>query len=321
MKVLKRQAQDKPSPKSQMVSNLMKKCLPLIGTVLKLVDVVTPYVEQVIALGLYVHGIVPLDMFISLFGLGLCFFGGTYAVSIAAVEAYMMVGFEDTKKAVAYLYYEFKKVKEAYVADDAVDEDNDGIADVLQIDSSQLLVRKTMLFFASIEDPEQVTKAWGGIVSGFLAVLATLKIEFAKVITLGTAIGNFLRKPASYILVPILAPILGEKYDHWLNVIINTLCKLIAVSIAWSVQKIVSAVHSSIKGGLMFSRHIIIFLNKKGYLTINHEETYVDEVVGWGVALIGLWFQLSNFFSLPFPWNIILFPVTVCEWVLIWLIS
>jgi len=242
-------------------------------------------------------------------------------VSIAAFEAFMLVGYEDSKSALAYLYSEFRKVMDNYIQDDQRDDDGNGIPDVLEISTDKLVQRKVLLFFSSVEDPEKLTQAWAGVASGFLAVLATLKIEFAKVITLGVAIGNTLRKPLAFVMAPVLGHLLGEKYAKWTNVIINTTAKLIAISIAWTIQKVVSAFHSAIKGGLLFSRHIIIFLNKKGYLSIHHEDTYIDEVVGWGFAIVGFWFQLSNFFTLPFPWNIVLFPLTVIEWVLIWLIS
>jgi len=263
----------------------------------------------------------PMDVLTAIFGLVLCFFGGTFAVSIAAFEAFMMVGYADTKVAFAYLYSEFLKVKNSYIEDDLKDDDGNGIPDVQEITTEQLIQRKALLFLSSVEDPEKITEAWGGVVSGFLAVLATLKIEFAKVITLGAAIGNTLRKPLAYVMAPVLGQLLGDKYARWTNVIINSTAKLIAISIAWNVQKVVSAFHSAIKGGLIFSRHIILFLNKKGYLSINHEDTYLDEIVGWGIALVGFWFQLSNFFALPFPWNVLLFPLTLLEWVLIWLIS
>ena len=50
----------------------------------------------------------------------------------------------------------------------------------------------------------QVSAALAGIASGWIAVLATLRIKFAKAITLGAAIGDAVRKPAMRFLAPPL---------------------------------------------------------------------------------------------------------------------
>lgn len=71
----------------------------------------------------------------------------------------------------------------------------------------------------------------------------------------------------------------------------------------------------------MFSRNILEYLSRMGYININHKETYLDEVLGYGMAVLGLWFQLSVGFKLPFPLNIIMFPVTIVEYLLQWFIN
>jgi hypothetical protein len=71
----------------------------------------------------------------------------------------------------------------------------------------------------------------------------------------------------------------------------------------------------------MFSKNVLEYLNKMGYLQIKNEDTYLDEIVGYAVAVIGLWFQLSLRFSLPFPLNILLLPMRFLEWWLIWVVS
>ena len=71
----------------------------------------------------------------------------------------------------------------------------------------------------------------------------------------------------------------------------------------------------------MFSKNVLEYLNKMGYLQIKNEDTYLDEIVGYAIAVIGLWFQLSLRFSLPFPLNIILLPLRFVEWWLIWFVS
>lgn len=93
------------------------------------------------------------------------------------------------------------------------------------------------------------------------------------------------------------------------------------VSIAWSVQRILSAFHSAMRGGIIFSRNILEYLSKMNYIHINHEETMLDEAVGYGLALVGLYFQLAYGFGLPFPLNILLLPFRMAEYFLIWIVN
>lgn len=48
---------------------------------------------------------------------------------------------------------------------------------------------------------------------------------------------------------------------------------------------------------------------------------YLDEVVGYGLAAFGFAFQFFNGFTLPFPFNIIFFPLTLVEWWIRWSIT
>lgn len=86
----------------------------------------------------------------SVLGLIMCFFGGTFMTVIAAVEAYRMVGWESSYKCLCELYEDFSAIRDANSKDDAVDADNDGKADVLQISPQELMQRKVLLFLKVI---------------------------------------------------------------------------------------------------------------------------------------------------------------------------
>jgi hypothetical protein len=256
----------------------------------------------------------------SFIGLIMCFFGGSFMTLIAAVEAYKMVGYESSLKCIRDLNDDFNKFLQASKQDDIKDDDNDGIADVVQISKKELAQRKLLLFLKTV-DPKRVTDALAGLNSGFLAVVATLKLQFAKAITLGQAIGTIVERPANIYALPVLHALLPEDYKKWAQPIITYGVKSFAISIAWTIQRIMSAFHSAIRGGHMFSKNVLEYLSKMGYVQIKHEDTYLDEIIGYAVAVIGLWFQLSLGFSLPFPLNILLFPFKFLEWWLIWIVS
>lgn len=72
-----------------------------------------------------------------------------------------------------------------------------------------------------------------------------------------------------------------QEYHRWIPTIITYICKAIAVSIAWYIQRIISAFHSAIRGGLMFSRGIMKYLNDKKIIDFDDTESILDEIVGW----------------------------------------
>ena len=47
-------------------------------------------------------------------------------------------------------------------------------------------------------------------------------------------------------------------------------------------------------------------------------ESVLDEIVGYIIAAQGLMFQLTQGFTLAFPWNILLLPLTIVEWLIRW---
>jgi len=263
----------------------------------------------------------PEDILLAILGLLLCFFGGTFSALIAAIEAFRLTGWETTRDCCQSLYDDYKKVKEAYIEDEKKDENNDGVEDTKQLSASELLARKAHLVLVNIKEPEKVNKAIMGITSSCMSVVAVLRVEFAKTITLAVSIGNTMQNAAETFALPFLQKVVPAQYQHWLPTAINYVCKSIAIAIAWYIQKVISAFHSGVKGGLLFSRSMMNYGNKKGYINIKHEDTNMDEIAGWALAAIGVYFQVSYGFALPFPFNILFFPITVAEWAIIWIVS
>ena len=223
-----------------------------------------------------------LDLLIPGFiGLIMCFFGGTFLTLIAAAEAYRMCGWSTQVKLIRELAQDFEKVLDANKIDDEVDDNNDGVADVKQGTESELVKRKTLLFLRTL-DPKRLGEVLSGLNQGFMAVIATLKLQFAKSIALGNAIGAILERPALAFVAPVLESILPQEYKKWAAPTISYTVRSAAISLAWFIQRIVSAFHSAMIGGHMFSKNICEYLNTMGYVNIKHEETYVDEIVGYG---------------------------------------
>eukprot|EP00965_Chrysotila_dentata_P177076 5848435-Pleurochrysis_carterae.AAC.1 len=166
------------------LAKILEASKPLVRPLLALFDILAPIIAQGFEFGYAMYVKLPVDLFTALMGAGLCFCGGAYCASIAAVEAFRQCGWETTKAAILDVYAEFQRVKAAHDADEKKDADGDGVADVKRLTSSQLLQRKAALVAISIKDPEKLATALGGIWSAWLGVQGILRFEFAKTITL-----------------------------------------------------------------------------------------------------------------------------------------
>jgi hypothetical protein len=306
---------------SSNVGELVKKFQPLTDFGLKIIDTVSPLLTKAMVMGNHVYAITPVDLSFAMLGLFLCFFGGHFAVTLAALEAFYASGYERCATNAQYLWTEYKILWKKSREDDNEDLDGDGTADVLQMSARQLLTRKIGFFFANCSDPTRMMDMFYGIINSLTAVIAVLKVDFARVIMLGNSIGENLRKVASYTVVPTISTILPNRYHQWIAPMMNFLCKAIAISIAWSIQSVISAVQSAIRGGLMASRRLLKFANNRGWVNLNENDTYADEYLGWALAAIGVYFQITRFFAIPFPLNMLLWPADVFETSMRWVIQ
>lgn len=264
----------------------------------------------------------PEELFPALVGLILCFFGGSFMGLIGAVEAYRMCGMDITLKSIADLREDFEKIKVANDKDDAaLDVDNTGEADVLTVHSGQdLLTRKTSLFLKTV-NPQRFVEAVVGINMGFVAVVATLKVKFAKAITLGNSLGDMAEKPANHFLLPFVEASLPSEYRGWAAVGLRYAVKCVCVSLAWYLQRAMSSYHSAISGGIMFGRHILGYLSGINMISKEHKDNHnLAAFLGYVAAFCGIYFQISYGFRLPFPLNVLLFPFTILEYALVWIV-
>ena len=179
------------------------------------------------------------------------------------------------------------------IEDNKKDEDGDGIPDVDQLEGKALLMRKTQVFLTKC-DPGKINTAVGGLYLSWIAVVASLKIQFARTITLALSIAEMLQRPVDWIIAPALLVIVPAEYRKWIPVILGWCCKSLAMSIAWYIQRVISAATSAVRGGLMCSRGVMKLCYRRGWrlggmLPENDEDTYLDEVAGFMIAGLGFY--------------------------------
>lgn len=245
-------------------------------------------------------------------GLVMCYFGGEFSLIISAIEAYRMCGWEESRKSFYSLLVDIDKIIDKSEADDLLDEDNDGIPDVEQISPEELLNRKALLVLQNI-DYHRVTDAVNGLNAGFMAAVATLKVRYCKSLTLGSSIGDIVIPALMKTIVPLLSYGIPKQYKPWVPVIVTSAVKFSIVRLAYYEHKVLSAFHCALRGGLLFARGLMDYFAGIKVLRVNHEDTVLDEIMGYALAASGLWFQIKYRFTLPFPLSIVLFPISAVE--------
>lgn len=267
----------------------------------------------------------PQNALLFLYGCVLCFFGGTFPVLFAAIQAAKHGGRKAVIEAVADLANEAMTIIEESKKDDAKDDDADGKKDVEQLTSTQLLTRKTQLVLKKM-NPEKLDKAISSIYKVWLSVAAVLSIQFARVISMALTIAEFLQQPCDRFLAPTLKLAIPKDYQKWVPVVLSWIVKAIAMSLAFYIQSVMSAAASAMHGGLMMARAFYDFclchkITLFGLLPADHKETYIDEVFSYVFAAAGFFVQFESNFSIAFPLNLVLWPFQFLEYYLRWSIT
>lgn len=271
----------------------------------------------------------PQDLIPALIGFFMAFFGGSFLITIAACEAFRASGaYESTMQAVFDIQKDYRLVLEADKKDNELDEDGDGIADVKQISNDELVKRKLRLVFKSV-NPERVMNALAAIYAGFIAVIAALKIQFARALALGNSIGEVVTKPALQYGEPKLDELVPEEYRKWNKHVLSMICKVTSVMIAWFLQRVISTVHSAVRGGTLFAESLLNYLIKQGKLGGENPEKFMtsdekrdmEQKLSVGITILGVLFQFYMGWGLIFPLNILLLPFTMLEWFLTFFVN
>jgi hypothetical protein len=121
--------------------------VPYINMAVDAIEVVAPVAVRGWQIVRSVYNALPITIIEALGGLAMCFFGGMYPLTIAAVQTFQVSGGDVALKCLEDIWEELVAVYEANQADNHRDDDGDGIFDVEQVDNKELLSRKMALVF------------------------------------------------------------------------------------------------------------------------------------------------------------------------------
>lgn len=110
--------------------------------------------------------------------------------------------------------------------------------------------RQVLTMLKSVE-PNEVVEAVSGLYGVLLAVIATLRFKFAAAVTLGSSIGDMFLHVAERLGKPALVKALPLEYHKWIDPCIRLGCQGVGVSLAWLLQRVMSALHCSMRGAFI----------------------------------------------------------------------
>jgi hypothetical protein len=249
-------------------------------------------------------------------GLFMCFFGGAYMLLIAAYEAVRLTVWQRLSASIKVLYSNYKKAQLASKKDDEIDADNNGVADVTEIGKDELMTRK-ILVFARAVDPDETVEAATALWTGFLTVLATMRLKLAQCITFGYAMGNTAFEAVGPAVQEGLHNALPPEFKKWAPRLTKQGFAFVGIIIAFMFQRVITAFHSAVQGGSIAVQAAIKLAKKKGMLPPTFEAHARNvNLASMALAAIGFYYQFSSGFAAPFPFNVLLLPMTIAEWLL-----
>ena len=81
----------------------------------------------------------------------------------------------------------------------------------------------------SVAAPRKVQAAVGSLWAAYLAVLATLRLQFAQTTAIALGIVEVLQFPLMRVLAPVVATAMGPDLKHWVETVVDTGIKVVAV--------------------------------------------------------------------------------------------
>ena len=251
-------------------------------------------------------------------GLGLLLTGGAFPLLLASYEAFRQYGYSRVAESFEVLRVQYRQAAEANRKDDALDEDKDGVPDVLQVSQQALLSRKALLFMRVV-NPQQVSDAALSLWLAGTAVLCAVRVNFAQALTFGTAIGESIL--AGFLSAggeEFIQQRIPLEFHKWILPMLGYSARMAGVSVAWVMQRFASTFQASVRGGHLLLVGIAELLRESGTeLPFLKPGSPTFTLLSWIVAVVGFLLQVGAGFRISFPLNLCLFPALVLERILL----
>ncbi|ORC89477.1 uncharacterized protein TM35_000122520 [Trypanosoma theileri] len=251
-----------------------------------------------------------------LLGFALCFFGGCFTILVTLLEVLYLTSWDRIKKNVNILYDNYRAVREASAKDDTVDANNNGIPDVQELTRNELFSRKLRVFLNSV-DITAVNDAMNALVLAFLAITAALHDKISCALAFGCSTANIVKKYCGLkkFLEDNLPPEQKKLAEPISNTILNGFCMILTVIF----EKYAITAYCAARGAQLIIENASALQKELASADGKEKNIGISLDTPKGKAIIilltvmGFVWQAYNGFTLPFPINILLFPITLVD--------
>ncbi|RHW69564.1 hypothetical protein DPX39_100017100 [Trypanosoma brucei equiperdum] len=289
----------------------------LTQAILRALDVLYPFVEALFvrfmdyAKSLSSHELNQILPLIA--GFSICFFGGCFFTLFSTVEIVYLTSWDRIKKSAEVIHRNYVAAMEASRKDDAPGYGYTVTTGDESLSKNELLSRKLRIFLQSV-DPVSVKEELAAVALAFMAVVAALRDRFAYYVTLGCIFAD--TAPRFFPLKAILEESLPPELQKLAGPFSNFLFGALGTTIAVLASQYTITLHCATRGSKMLVDSALELAKTRGIVVqdVKVDDSWV-KAFAFGLAVIGFTWQAANGFSLPFPLNLLLFPVTVLEWI------
>ena len=261
----------------------------------------------------------------------LVFFGGQFALTIMAMQAFQMAGSGIMHESLAQLREQYYQAMTRFQNDpdarEIFDANNDGVITLDEV--SQAVVssfsgetsrirdksRKMVSICMRCIDPEKLSEAFRGFMMGALAIIATLRSKLAKCISIGSKIGEhiatFLKSKSQTALY--------ERYPehkNWVDMALRSGSALIGIVVSFMLMKVINAFNCALQGAQALTGVMLDAAHKRGKLMQVRSNDNSVQALTMGIVFVGVMTQVKSGFNLPWYLRLVLFPVVFSENVL-----
>ncbi|KAH9597623.1 hypothetical protein LSM04_005054 [Trypanosoma melophagium] len=301
----------------QLASNVAEKGMDLMDNVYPMGEKIY---EKILTVSTTVQQQRFSQLFPTLLGFAICFFGGCFPVFITLVEVLNLTSWERIKKNVYILYENYLAARSASKRDDMVDADNNGIPDVQEIPRNELFSRKLKVFLNSV-DTAAVKEAVNALILAFLAIKAALHDKMSAALAFGCSIANIIKQFSH--LERFLEDNLPPDQKKLAGTISSAILSFICMFITALFQKYALAAYCAARGANMIVDNGLALRNQlaladgkeKKNTALTIESPQIKTLITF-LTVVGFLWQAYIGFSLPFPINILLLPFTLADWIL-----
>ena len=261
----------------------------------------------------------------------LVFFGGQFALTIMAIQAFNMAGSSMIRESMAKMrtsYYQaMEKLRNDPEAKSIFDSNKDGVISLEEVGSAVVSTltgdsnakRQRSMKMVSIclrcIDPNRISEAFSGFIMGLMAVIATLRSNIAKCISVGAKIGEHITELAK----ARSQKALYEKFPQhkeWVDVGLQSTSTVIGVIMSLMLVKVVNSFNCALEGARSLASQALRFAHSRGKLLSIKEQDKSIRAIVLGIVFIGVMTQLKAAFKCPWYLKLLLFPAVISENVL-----